>query len=190
MEKFVITKKIRESLGDDTARFILGRTDKLAESTLDQLRKSTDRAYTLFGFLLTAFTALTVIILANRSIYIQIPCLCLWAGLGASLYVMFGKAIWVHQFKQAGNEPRNMIREKNIEKLERKFAGDKEAMDREYLRNAIMDSIEDNGDVIDSNDEELDNRVRAIERAMGIIKATVITAASVTLLMLCVKYIF
>ena len=43
MEK-IITGKVRKNLSEHTARIILERSDRMASSTLEQLRKSTDRA--------------------------------------------------------------------------------------------------------------------------------------------------
>lgn len=56
---FEIAHDVRDTLGKDVGLRILERSDMLTASTLEQLRKSTDRAYTLFGFLMTAFSAVT-----------------------------------------------------------------------------------------------------------------------------------
>lgn len=113
--EFRISQNTRKSLDKETALFILDRADKLAACTLEQLRKSTDRAYTLFGLLLTAFSAVTGLLLAaDIDCAILIPGGVLWAGLGVSLYIIFSKAIWVRQFRNVGNEPENMINERNI----------------------------------------------------------------------------
>ena len=52
-QTFKISDEQWERLNDTTFRIVLERSDKLVASSLEQLRKSTDRAYTLFGFLLT-----------------------------------------------------------------------------------------------------------------------------------------
>ena len=59
MEK-IITGKVRKNLSEHTARIILERSDRLASSTLEQLRKSTDRAYTM-----TASTSASAILMGS-----------------------------------------------------------------------------------------------------------------------------
>ena len=159
----------------ETALFILDRADKLAACTLEQLRKSTDRAYTLFGLLLTAFSAVTGLLLAADIDYaIFIPGGVLWAGLGVSLYIMFNKAIWVHQFRNVGNEPENMINERNIEYLKKSNGANASKV---YELYAIFDSIEDDAYAIRINDRVLDGRVRVIRRVMETLKATMCLVA-------------
>lgn len=98
----------------DVGLKILERSDMLASSTLEQLRKSTDRSYTLFGFLMTGFSAVTGLLLAAKESWLLIPGLILWTGLGVSLYIMFSQVIWVHSFRCTGNEPQNLISTRNI----------------------------------------------------------------------------
>ena len=173
--EFRIPQNVRKSLDKDTALFILDRADKLAACTLEQLRRSTDRAYTLFGLLLTAFSAVTGLLLAADADYaILIPGGILWAGLGVSLYVMFSKAIWVHQFRNVGNEPENMISERNIERLMKSNGANASKV---YERYAIFDSIEDDAYAIRINDMALDARVRVIRRVMKTLKATICLVA-------------
>lgn len=173
--EFRIPSSVRESLDKETALFILDRADKLAACTLEQLRKSTDRAYTMFGLLLTAFSAVTGLLLAaDMDCTIMIPGGILWMGLGVSLYIMFSKAIWVHLFRNVGNEPRNMISEHNIERL-KKSCGEK-ASER-YELYAIFDSIEDDAYAIMVNDRVLASRVRVIRRVMETLKATMCLVA-------------
>lgn len=68
MEK-IISNKVRKNLNEHTARIILERSDRMASSTLEQLRKSTDRAYTMTGFLLTVFIALTAFVFSSPSLW-------------------------------------------------------------------------------------------------------------------------
>ncbi len=173
--EFRISHNVRKSLDKDTALFILDRADKLAACTLEQLRKSTDRAYTLFGLLLTAFSAVTGLLLAADADYaILIPGGILWVGLGVSLYIMFSKAIWVHQFRNVGNEPENMISERNIERLMKSSGANASKV---YERYAIFDSIEDDAYAIKINDIVLDAKVRVIRRVMKTLKATMCLVA-------------
>ena len=173
--EFRISQNARKSLDKKTALFILDRADKLAACTLKQLRKSTDRAYTLFGLLLTAFSAVTGLLLAADIDYaIFIPGGVLWAGLGVSLYIMFSKAIWVHQFRNVGNEPENMINERNIERLKNINGANASKV---YELYAIFDSIEDDAYAIRINDRALDARVRVIRRVLETLKATICLVA-------------
>ena len=107
MEK-IITGKVRKNLSEHTARIILERSDRLASSTLEQLRKSTDRAYTMTGFLLTVFIALTAFVFSSPSLWPLSTAAVLWAGIFIALYIMVNQVLWVHPFRHTGNEPRRM----------------------------------------------------------------------------------
>ena len=173
--EFRIPSNVRKVLDKETALFILERADKLAACTLEQLRRSTDRAYTLFGLLLTAFSAVTGLLLAADADYaILIPGGILWAGLGVSLYVMFSKVIRVHRFRNVGNEPENMINERNIERLIKSNGANASKI---YERYAIFDSIEDAAYAIRTNDRVLDARVRVIRQVMKTLRATMCLVA-------------
>ena len=110
MEK-IISNKVRKNLNEHTARIILERSDRMASSTLEQLRKSTDRAYTMTGFLLTVFIALTAFVFSSPSLWQLSTAVVLWSGIFIALYIMVNQVLWVHPFRHTGNEPRNMIQE-------------------------------------------------------------------------------
>ena len=57
-DDYKVSDELRDKLDEENARFVLSRADLLVNSTLEQLRKSTDRVYTLFGLLITAFSGL------------------------------------------------------------------------------------------------------------------------------------
>lgn len=82
MEK-IINNKVRKNLNEHTARIILERSDRMASSTLEQLRKSTDRAYTMTGFLLTVFIALTAFVFSSPSLMAALYRCC---SMGRHLY--------------------------------------------------------------------------------------------------------
>ena len=92
MEK-IITGKVRKNLSEHTARIILERSDRLASSTLEQLRKSTDRAYTMTGFLLTVFIALTAFVFSSPSLWQLSTAAVLWAGIFIALYIMVNQIL-------------------------------------------------------------------------------------------------
>ena len=158
MEK-IISNKVRKNLNEHTARIILERSDRLASSTLEQLRKSTDRAYTMTGFLLTVFIALTAFVFSSPSLWQLSTAVVLWSGIFIALYIMVNQVLWVHPFRHTGNEPRNMIQEENIDRL---------------LKNGH------NQEIIDRNKNILANRCDQIEKAMTVIRCTVIIATIIT----------
>lgn len=164
MEK-IITGKVRKNLSEHTARIILERSDRLASSTLEQLRKSTDRAYTMTGFLLTVFIALTAFVFSSPS---------LWQLSTAAV-------LWIHPFRHTGNEPRNMIQEENIDRL-LKNGHNQEEMNAIYSVNTLLDAISNNQEIIDRNRSILANRCDHIEKAMTVIKCTVIVATIITVI--------
>lgn len=180
MEK-IITGKVRKNLNEHTARIILERSDRLASSTLEQLRKSTDRAYTMTGFLLTVFIALTAFVFSSPSLWQLSTAAVLWAGIFIALYIMINQVLWVHPFRHTGNEPRNMIQEENIDRL-LKNGYNQEEMNNIYSINTLLDAISNNQEIIDRNRGILADRCDHIEKAMTVIKCTVIVATIITVI--------
>lgn len=180
MEK-IITGKVRKNLSEHTARIILERSDRMASSTLEQLRKSTDRAYTMTGFLLTVFIALTAFVFSSPSLWQLSTAAVLWAGIFIALYIMINQVLWIHPFRHTGNEPRNMIQEENIDRLLKK-GYNQEEMNAIYSVNTLLDAISYNQETIDRNRSILANRCDHIEKAMTVIKCTVIVATIITVI--------
>lgn len=180
MEK-IITGKVRKNLSEHTARIILERSDRLASSTLEQLRKSTDRAYTMTGFLLTVFIALTAFVFSSPSLWQLSTAAVLWAGIFIALYIMINQVLWIHPFRHTGNEPRNMIQEENIDRLLKK-GHNQEEMNAIYSVNTLLDAISYNQEIIDRNRSILANRCDHIEKVMTVIKCTVIVATIITVI--------
>lgn len=180
MEK-IITGKVRKNLSEHTARIILERSDRLASSTLEQLRKSTDRAYTMTGFLFTVFIALTAFVFSSPSLWQLSTAAVLWAGIFIALYIMINQVLWIHPFRHTGNEPRNMIQEENIDRLLKK-GYNQEEMNAIYSVNTLLDAISYNQAIIDRNRSILANRCDHIEKAMTVIKCTVIVATIITVI--------
>ena len=173
MEK-IITSKVRKNLNEKTARFILERSDKLASGTLEQLRKTTNRTYSMMGFLLTVFVALTAYVFSSPSPWRLAISLTLWIGVGSALFILFNKVLWVHKFKYIGNDPRKMISEENIGMLSEKHG--KDELNEIYTLYSILDTIRINQETIDENEKALNDRCELMERAMTIIKVAVILA--------------
>lgn len=180
MEK-IITGKVRKNLSEHTARIILERSDRMASSTLEQLRKSTDRAYTMTGFLLTVFIALTAFVFSSPSLWQLSTAAVLWAGIFIALYIMINQVLWIHPFRHTGNESRNMIQEENIDRLLKK-GYNQEEMNAIYSVNTLLDAISYNQEIIDRNRSILANRCDHIEKAMTVIKCTVIVATIITVI--------
>lgn len=180
MEK-IITGKVRKNLSEHTARIILERSDRLASSTLEQLRKSTDRAYTMAGFLLTVFIALTAFVFSSPSLWQLSTAAVLWTGIFIALYIMVNQVLRVHPFRHTGNEPRNMIQEENIDRL-LKNGHNLEEMNNIYSINTLLDAISNNQEIIDRNRSILANRCDHIEKAMTVVKCTVIVATIITVI--------
>lgn len=180
MEK-IITGKVRKNLSEHTARIILERSDRMASSTLEQLRKSTDRAYTMTGFLLTMFIALTAFVFSSPSLWQLSTAAVLWAGIFIVLYIMINQVLWIHPFRHTGNEPRNMIQEENIDRLLKK-GHNQEEMNALYSINTLLDAISHNQEIIDRNRSILANRCDHIEKVMTVIKCTVIVATIITVI--------
>lgn len=178
MEK-IVTGKVRKNLSEHTARIILERSDRMASSTLEQLRKSTDRAYTMTGFLLTVFIALTAFVFSSPSLWQLTTAAVLWAGIFIALYIMINQVLWIHPFRHTGNEPRNMIQEENIDRLLKK-GHNQEEMNAIYSVNTLLDAISHNQDIIDRNKSILVERCNHIEKAMTVIRCTVIIATIIT----------
>lgn len=177
----IITGKVRKNLSEHTARIILERSDRLASSTLEQLRKSTDRAYTMAGFLLTVFIALTAFVFSSPSLWQLSTAAVLWTGIFIALYIMVNQVLWVHPFRHTGNEPRNMIQEENIDRL-LKNGYNLEEMNNIYSINTLLDAISNNQEIIDRNRSILANRCDHIEKAMTVVKCTVIVATVITVI--------
>lgn len=180
MEK-IITGKVRKNLSEHTARIILERSDRMASSTLEQLRKSTDRAYTMTGFLLTVFIALTAFVFSSPSLWQLSTAAVLWAGIFIALYIMINQVLWIHPFRHTGNEPRNMIQEENIDRLLKK-GYNQEEMNAIYSVNTLLDAISNNQEIIDRNKSILANRCDHIEKVMTVIKCTIIVATVITVI--------
>ena len=177
----MLFRSVRKNLSEHTARIILERSDRMASSTLEQLRKSTDRAYTMTGFLLTVFIALTAFVFSSPSLWQLSTAAVLWAGIFIALYIMINQVLWIHPFRHTGNEPRNMIQEENIDRLLKK-GYNQEEMNAIYSVNTLLDAISYNQEIIDRNRSILANRCDHIEKAMTVIKCTVIVATIITVI--------
>lgn len=183
---YTVSNELRDKLDEENARFVLSRADLLVNSTLEQLRKSTDRAYTLFGLLITAFSGLTAFALSASSIYLLIPSIILCVGLGYALYILFIRAIWIHPYRDAGNNPENLLSERNVAYLYRKHNNNGANANKEYLINTIYDSIEDAAYAIRVNDQQLEERSATIAKVMRALRAAIIiTTLSALVGMVC-----
>lgn len=179
-QTFKISDEQWERLNDATFRIILERSDKLVASSLEQLRKSTDRAYTLFGFLLTVFSGITAYLIRCVDITVLLPCVVLWLGCGIATALMFSKAIWVHPFIHQGNQPRYLITKELIDAYKSNGA---------YQHTLLVSAIEENQYCYDYNSNILEKRAKVIKCVMKVIKATFLMVAVITILVKLAEYL-
>lgn len=173
MEENFISKEMRSFISIELAQTLLNRADLRLSSSLEQLRKSTDRAYTLTGFLLTCCTGLTVCIVNTRNPILFLTASILWAGISYALWQMFAKVISIHGFKHAGSSARGYLQDKNIGYSKRHANGDLVAANEIYLKNCLLDSIEYAESAYQYNRQQLSNRCGVIDKAMRAIKWSV-----------------
>lgn len=184
MEK-IITGKVRKNLSEHTARIILERSDRMASSTLEQLRKSTDRAYTMTGFLLTVFIALTAFLATEKMTMVLITItLPLWVGTGTALLILFCKVMWVHDFMALGDDAATMLRDDLVDVAMNKGLQDDDKANDEYLHHLVISSIRRTHNDTEYNRACLNRRNRYVKRAMTAIIASVIVSATTTVILL------
>lgn len=188
-EQFVISDIQRNIQNVDSAKLILDRTDKYVASVIEQLRKSTDRAYIMFGLFVTVFTGLTGFMLKVGSLWVMIPCGIIWCSLACSIWLMFNKVIWVHSLIHEGNIPRNILNDENIQFIRKKcvFANRTRELYQIYT---MLDAIANNQYAIDYNTRILKQRCGIIKKAMSIIKYGIVIDIVVVPILLVVKFLF
>ena len=173
MEETFISKEMRSFISIELAESLLSRADMRLGSSLEQLRKSTDRAYTMTGFLLTCFTGLTAFMIGTKNLVYFVLAMVLWMGISYALCEMFGKVISVHGFKHTGNSARGYLQEKNISYARRHANGDDKQANELYLKNCLLDSIEHVESAYIYNKDKLKERCDCIDKAMRAIKWSV-----------------
>ena len=127
MGNYEISKYMRDTLSTDTAYQVLVRADMLTGSVLEQLRKSTDRAYTLFGIFVTIFSGVGAFGISSNSNSMKIFCAILCLGLGMASLILYIKVLWVHRYMPIGNEAEIMIYDDNMRMLEKRYDNDTHA---------------------------------------------------------------
>lgn len=178
---------MRNFISKELAQTLLDRADMRLASSLEQLRKSTDRAYTLTGFLLTCCTGLTVFVLNTRNPLLFLTASILWVGISYALWLMFAKVISVHGFKHAGSSARGYLQDKNIGYAKRHAHGDQVAANEVYLKNCLLDSIEYAESAFQYNRRQLSDRCGVIDKAMRAIKWSVGADCLIALIVVAIK---
>lgn len=173
MEERFISKEMRAFISVELAQVILARADARLGSSLEQLRKSTDRAYTMTGFLLTCFTGLTAFMVNTHDLVQFLLALVLWFGISDVLLLMFTKVISVHGFKYAGSAASGYMQDKNIAYARRHSGGSDDVANKIYLKNCLLDSIEYAEEAYHYNRQQLTDRCQVIDKAMRAIKWSV-----------------
>lgn len=184
MEK-IISNKAASFASMELARFALERADKRAGSILEQYRKSTDRNYTLAGFIMTVFMALTAFLATEKMTMVLITVtLPLWVGTGVALLILFCKVMWVHDFMALGDDAATMLRDDLVDVAMNKGLQDDDKANDEYLHHLVISSIRHTYNVTEYNRACLNRRNRYVKRAMTAIIASVIVSATTTVIML------
>ena len=184
MEK-IISNKAASFVSMKLARFALERADKRAGSILEQYRKSTDRNYTLAGFVMTVFMALTAFLATEKMTMVLITItLPLWIGTGTALLILFCKVMWVHDFMALGDDAATMLRDDLVDVAMNKGLQDDDKANDEYLHHLVISSIRHTYNVTEYNRACLNRRNCHVKRAMTAIIASVIVSATTTVIML------
>ena len=189
MEK-IISNKAASFASMELARFALERADQRAGSILEQYRKSTDRNYTLAGFIMTVFMALTAFLATEKMtlmlVAITIP---LWVGTGVALLILFCKVMWVHDFMALGDNAATMLRDDLVDVAMNKGLQDDDKANDEYLHHLVISSIRHTYNVTEYNRACLNRRNCHVKRAMTAIIASVIVSATTTVIMLTLSFL-
>lgn len=184
MEK-IISNKAASFANMELARYALERADLRASSILEQYRKSTDCNYTLAGFIMTVFMALTAFLATEKMTLMLVAItLPLWVGTGAALLILFCKVMWVHDFMALGDDAATMLRDDLVDVAMNKGLQDDDKANDEYLHHLVISSIRHTYNVTEYNRACLNRRNRYVKRAMTAIIASVIVSATTTVIML------
>ncbi|MBF1517453.1 hypothetical protein [Prevotella pallens] len=176
MGNYDISRYMRDTLSTDTAYQVLVRADMLTNSVLEQLRKSTDRAYTLFSIFVTAFSGIGAFGISSSSMSLRLFCAILCFGLGLSCLLLFVKVLWVHHYVPIGNEAEVMLYDDNMKMLEKVYNNNAQKMNAAYMRNFLLDNIEDTTNAYRTNNLLLERRSMYVRWSMLITLTSVIIA--------------
>ena len=180
MEK-IISNKAASFASMELARYALERADQRASSILEQYRKSTDRNYTLAGFIMTVFMALTAFLATEKmTLMLMAITLPLWIGTGTALLILFCKVMWVHDFMASGDDAAMMLRDDLVDVAMNKGLQDEGKANDEYLHHLVISSIRRTHNATEHNRACLNRR----NRAMTAIIASVIVSAMTTVILL------
>lgn len=189
MEK-IISNKAASFASMELARFALERADQRASSILEQYRKSTDRNYTLAGFIMTVFMALTAFLATEKMTLMLVAItLPLWVGTGVALLILFCKVMWVHDFMALGDDAATMLRDDLVDVAMNKGLQDDDKANDEYLHHLVISSIRHTYNVTEYNRACLNRRNCHVKRAMTAIIASVIVSATTTVIMLTLSFL-
>lgn len=182
MEK-IITSKVASFASMELARFVLERADLRASSVLEQYRKSTDRNYTLAGFIMTVFMALTAFLAtAEKTIPLMAITVPLWLGTGIALIILFCKVMWVHDFVPLGGIASYMLTDDCVDVALRKGLYDETKANEAYLHHTIIESIRHCETDTNRNRAYLRSRCRYVNMAMTVIMCSVIVSSVIAVI--------
>lgn len=188
MEK-IISNKAASFASMELAKFVLERADLRASSILEQYRKSTDRNYTLTGFIMTAFMALTAFLAsADKTTILMAITIPLWAGTGIALLILFCKVIWVHNFMALGGVASQMLGDHNVDVALRKGLYDETKANEAYLHHDIIEAIRHCEADTNRNLAYLHARCHYVSMATTVIIASVIMSSIITVVALALSF--
>lgn len=189
MEK-IISNKAASFASMELARYALERADKRAGCILEQYRKSTDRNYTLAGFVMTVFMVLTAFLATEKMTLMLVAiALPLWVGTGVALLILFCKVMWVHDFMALGDDAATMLRDDLVDVAMNKGLQDDDKANDEYLHHLVISSIRRTHNYTEYNRACLNRRNSHVKRAMTAIIASVIVSATTTVIMLALSFL-
>lgn len=180
MEDYKISKKQQDFYDVKRLKFMLERSNAIANAADAHLQKSTDRLYNIFGFVLTIFLGITAFTFNNiDKVQVFVPCAILSVGLGAAGTVLY-KAMIKHKVRYAGELPSNMIDDNAIEWL--KKHEDPLIIPEKDLKMLICSALQQNERAYHVNNESIDKNVRVIKIASIIMAITIIAAIAAAII--------
>ena len=180
MENYIITKEQEDFFDIERLKFMLERSNNIANGADAHLQKSTDRLYTIFGFVLTIFLGITAFTFNNiDKVQVFVPCAILSVGLGAAGTVLY-KAMIKHRVRWIGELPSNMIDDSLIKWFREHEKTSK--IPEKDLKMLICSALEQNERTYHVDCESIDNNVKVLRIASIIIGITIIAAIAAAII--------
>ena len=181
MEDYKITREQEDFFDIDRLKFMLERSNSIANGADAHLQKSTDRLYTIFGFVLTIFLGITAYTFNHtEDMLVFIPCTILSLGLGIAGAMLYSKAMMKHRVRWIGELPSNMINDSLIKWFREHEKPSK--IPEKDLKMLICSALEQNERTYHVDCESIDNNVKVLRIASIIIGITIIAAIAAAII--------